>query len=199
METITIRAYYWNKETQIYTGTIEEWKEYLNREVSTVEDVIKGFKYKVSGIDKVKPALRYKKDEAKSLEPFIKEIRAEKERKEKELQEKRLEEQHISHLNYVESLLLESPIIQLGKSTKIAGKDFFKVEFELEDDQTVTREMLDSMKEETGLSVRIRVAKIKHEFEYANVDPIKDVYGGYDFTEVIQDVQSHIEFEETIY
>ena len=199
METITIRAYYWNKETQIYTGTIEEWKEYLNREVSTVEDVIKGFKYKVSGIDKVKPALRYKKDEAKSLEPFIKEIRAEKERKEKELQEKRLEEQRISHLNYVESLLLESPIIQLGKSTKIAGKDFFKVEFELEDDQTVTREMLDSMKEETGLSVRIRVAKIKHEFEYANVDPIKDSYGGYNFTEVIQDVQSHIEFEETIY
>lgn len=199
METITIRAYYWNKETQIYTGTIEEWKEYLNREVLTVEDVIKGFKYKVSGIDKVKPALRYKKDEAKSLEPFIKEIRAEKERKEKELQEKRLEEQRISHLNYVESLLLESPIIQLGKSTKIAGKDFFKVEFELEDDQTVTREMLDSMKEETGLSVRIRVAKIKHEFEYANVDPIADGYGGYDFTEVIQDVQSHIEFEETIY
>lgn len=199
METITIRAYYWNKETQVYSGTIEEWKEYLNREVSTVEDVIKGFKYKVSGIDKVKPALRYKKDEAKSLKPFIKEIRAEKERKEKELQEKHLEEQRISHLNYVESLLLESPIIQLGKSTKIAGKDFFKVEFELEDDQTVTREMLDSMKEETGLSVRIRVAKIKHEFEYASVDPIKDVYGGYDFTEVIQDVQSHIEFEETIY
>lgn len=199
METITIRAYYWNKETQVYSGTIEEWKEYLNREVSTVEDVIKGFKYKVSGIDKVKPALRYKKDKAKSLKPFIKEIRAEKERKEKELQEKHLEEQRISHLNYVESLLLESLIIQLGKSTKIAGKDFFKVELELEDDQTVTREMLDSMKEETGLSVRIRVAKIKHEFEYASVDPIKDGYGGYDFTEVIQDVQSHIEFEETIY
>lgn len=191
METITIRAYYWNKETQVYSGTIEEWKEYLNREVSTVEDVIKGFKYKVSGIDKVKPALRYKKDEAKSLEPFIKEIRVEK-----ELQEKRLEEQRVSHMNYVESLLLESPIIQLGKSTKIAGKDFFKVEFELEDDQIVTREILDSMKEETGLSVRIRVAKIKHEFEYANVDPTND---GYDFTEVIQDVQSHIEFEETIY
>lgn len=199
METITIRAYYWNKETQVYSGTIEEWKEYLNREVSTVEDVIKGFKYKVSGIDKVKPALRYKKDEAKSLEPFIKEIRVEKERKEKELQEKRLEEQRVSHMNYVESLLLESPIIQLGKSTKIAGKDFFKVEFELEDDQIVTREILDSMKEETGLSVRIRVAKIKHEFEYANVDPTNDGYDGYDFTEVIQDVQSHIEFEETIY
>lgn len=199
METIAIRAYYWNKETEIYVGSLEEWKEYLNREVSTVEDVIKGFKYKVSGIDKVKPALRYKKDEAKSLEPFIKEIRVEKERKEKELQEKRLEEQRISHMNYVESLLLESPIIQLGKSTKIAGKDFFKVEFELEDDQTVTREMLDSMKEETGLSVRIRVAKIKHEFEYANVDPTNDGYDGYDFTEVIQDVQSHIEFEETIY
>ena len=37
---IAIRAYYWNKEPQVYTGTIEEWKEYLNREIETAEDII---------------------------------------------------------------------------------------------------------------------------------------------------------------
>ena len=196
---IAIRAYYWNKEPQVYTGTIEEWKEYLNREVQTIEDVIKGFKYKESGLDKVKPALRYKNDEAKSIEPLVLEIRAKKELKEKMLQEQRIEEQLLAHKEYVEELLLKNPIIQLGKSTQIAGKNFFKVEFELETDETVTREILDTVKEETGLNIRIRVAVIKHDFEYADVDPIRDGYGGYEFTEVVKDVQSYIEYEETIY
>lgn len=196
---IAIRAYYWNKEPQVYIGTLEEWQEYLNREAETVEDVIKGFKYKESGLDKVKPALRYKKDEAKSIEPLVCEIRKEKERKEKMLQEQRTQEQRISHQKYVEELLLKNPIIQLGKSTQIAGKNFFKVEFELETDETVTREILDTVKEETGLNVRIRVAVINHEFEYVNVDPTNDGYGGYEFTEVVKDVQSYIEYEETIY
>ena len=196
---IAIRAYYWNKETQVYTGTIEEWKEYLNREIETAEDIIKGFKYKESGLDKVKIALRYKKDEAKSIEPLVCEIRKEKERKEKMLQEQRTQEQRISHQKYVEELLLKNPIIQLGKSTQIAGKNFFKVEFELETDETVTREILDKVKEETGLYVRIRLAVIKHDFEYADVDPIRDGYGSYEFTEVVKDVQSYVEYEETIY
>lgn len=194
---IAIRAYYYNKESQVYTGTIEEWKEYLNREVQTIEDVIKGFKYKECGLDKVKIALRYKKDEAKSIEPLVCEIR--KERKEKMLQEQRAEEQRLDHQKYVEELLLKNPIIQLGKSTQIAGKNFFKVEFELETDEIVNREILDTVKEETGLNVRIRVAVIKHDFEYANVDPSRDGYGGYEFTEVVKDVQSYVEYEETIY
>ena len=196
---IAIRAYYWNKEPQVYTGTIEEWKEYLNREVQTIEDVIKGFKYKESGLDKVKPALRYKNDEAKSIEPLVLEIRAKKELKEKMLQEQRIEEQLLAHKEYVEELLLKNPIIQLGKSTQIAGKNFFKVEFELETNETVTREILDKVKEETGLNVRIRIAVINHEFEYVNVDPTCDGYGGYEFTEVVKDVQSYVEYEETIY
>ena len=196
---IAIRAYYWNKEPQVYTGTIEEWKEYLNREVQTIEDVIKGFKYKESGLDKVKPALRYKNDEAKSIEPLVLEIRAKKELKEKMLQEQRIEEQLLAHKEYVEELLLKNPIIQLGKSTQIAGKNFFKVEFELETNETVTREILDKVKEETGLNVRIRIAVINHEFEYVNVDPTRDGYGGYEFTEVVKDVQSYVEYEETIY
>ena len=196
---IAIRAYYWNKESQVYIGTLEEWQEYLNREVKTVEDVTKGFKYKECGLDKVKPALRYKKDEVKSIEPFLVEIRKEKERKEKMLQEQRTQEQRISHQKYVEELLLKNPIIQLGKSTQIAGKNFFKVEFELETDETVTREILDTVKDETGLNVRIRVAVIKHDFEYADVDPTRDGYGGYEFTEVVKDVQSYVEYEETIY
>lgn len=196
---IAIRAYYWNKESQIYTGTIEEWQEYLNREVKTVEDVTKGFKYKECGLDKVKPALRYKKDEAKSIEPFLVEIRKGKERKEKMLQEQRTQEQRINHQKYVEELLLKNPIIQLGKSTVIAGKNFFKVEFELETDEIVNREILDTVKEETGLNVRIRVAVIKHDFEYADVDPISDGYGSYEFKEVVKDVQSYVEYEETIY
>ena len=196
---IAIRAYYWNKETQVYIWTLEEWKEYLNREVQTIEDVIKGFKYKECGINKVKPALRYKNDEAKSIEPLVLEIRAKKELKEKMLQEQRAEEQRLNHQKYVEELLLKNPIIQLGKSTVIAGKNFFKVEFELETDETVTCEILDTVKEETGLNVRIRVAVINHEFEYVNVDPTNDGYGGYEFTEVIKDVQSHVEYEETIY
>ena len=152
---IAIRAYYWNKEPQVYTGTIEEWKEYLNSEIETAEDIIKGFKYKESGLDKVKIALRYKKDEAKSIEPLVSEIRKEKERKEKMLQEQRAEEQRLDHQKYVEELLLKNPIIQLGKSTQIAGKNFFKVEFELETDEIVNREILDTVKEETGLNVRI--------------------------------------------
>lgn len=94
---IAIRAYYWNKETQVYTGTIEEWKEYLNREVQTIEDVIKGFKYKECGLNKVKPALRYKNEEAKSIEPLVIEIRTKKELKEKMLQEQRAEEQRLNH------------------------------------------------------------------------------------------------------
>lgn len=196
---IAIRAYYYNKESQVYTGTIEEWKEYLNREVQTIEDVIKGFKYKECSLDKVKIALRYKKDEAKSIEPLVCEIRKEKERKEKMLQEQRAEEQRLDHQKYVEELLLKNPIIQLGKSTQIAGKNFFKVEFELETDEIVNREILDTVKEETGLNVRIRVAVIKHDFEYADVDPIRDGYGGYEFTEVVKDVQSYVEYEETIY
>lgn len=196
---IAIRAYYWNKEPQVYTGTIEEWKEYLNCEIETAEDIIKGFKYKESGLDKVKIALRYKKDEAKSIEPLVSEIRKEKERKEKMLQEQRAEEQRLDHQKYVEELLLKNPIIQLGKSTQIAGKNFFKVEFELETDEIVTREILDTVKEETGLNVRIRVAVINHEFEYVNVDPTRDGYGGYEFTEVVKDVQSYVEYEETIY
>ena len=196
---IAIRAYYWNKEPQVYTGTIEEWKEYLNRKIETAEDIIKGFKYKESGLDKVKIALRYKKDEAKSIEPLVSEIRKEKERKEKMLQEQRAEEQRLDHQKYVEELLLKNPIIQLGKSTQIAGKNFFKVEFELETDEIVTREILDTVKEETGLNVRIRVAVINHEFEYVNVDPTRDGYGGYEFTEVVKDVQSYVEYEETIY
>lgn len=196
---IAIRAYYWNKEPQVYIGTLEEWQEYLNREVQTIEDVIKCFKYKECGLDKVKPALRYKKDESKSIEPFLVEIRKEKERKEKMLQEQRTQEQRISHQKYVEELLLKNPIIQLGKSTQIAGKNFFKVEFELETDETVTREILDKVKEETGLYVRIRLAVIKHDFEYADVDPTRDGYGGYEFTEVVKDVQSYVEYEETIY
>lgn len=196
---IAIRAYYWNKETQVYTGTIEEWKEYLNREVQTIEDVIKGFKYKECGLNKVKPALRYKNKEAKSIEPLVIEIRTKKELKEKMLQEQRAEEQRLNHQKYVEELLLKNPIIQLGKSTVIAGKNFFKVEFELETDETVTREILDTVKEETGLNVRIRIAVINHEFEYVNVDPTRDGYGGYEFTEVVKDVQSYVEYEETIY
>lgn len=196
---IAIRAYYWNKETQVYTGTIEEWKEYLNREVQTTEDVIKGFKYKECGLNKVKPALRYKNEEAKSIEPLVIEIRTKKELKEKMLQEQRSEEQRLNHQKYVEELLLKNPIIQLGKSTVIAGKNFFKVEFELETDETVTREILDTVKEETGLNVRIRIAVINHEFEYVNVDPTRDGYGGYEFTEVVKDVQSYVEYEETIY
>lgn len=196
---IAIRAYYWNKETQVYTGTIEEWKEYLNREVQTTEDVIKGFKYKECGLNKVKPELRYKNEEAKSIEPLVCEIRKEKERKEKMLQEQRTQEQRISHQKYVEELLLKNPIIQLGKSTQIAGKNFFKVEFELETDEIVNREILDTVKEETGLNVRIRVVVIKHDFEYADVDPTRDGYGGYEFTEVVKDVQSYVEYEETIY
>lgn len=196
---IAIRAYYWNKETQVYIGTLEEWQEYLNREVETVEDIIKGFKYKECGLDKVKIALCYKKDEAKSIEPIVLEIRAKKELKEKMLQEKRAEEQRLNHQKYVEELLLKNPIIQLGKSTVIAGKNFFKVEFELETNETVTHEILDTVKEETGLNVRIRVAVINHEFEYVNVDPTNDGYGGYEFTEVVKDVQSYIEYEETIY
>ncbi len=196
---IAIRAYYWNKEPQVYTGTLEEWQEYLNREIKTAEDIIKGFKYKESCLDKVKVALRYKKDEAKSIEPLIREIRAEKERKEKMLQEQRAEEQCLNHQKYVEELLLKNPIIQLGKSTVISGKNFFKVEFELETDETVTREILDTIKEETGLNVRIRIAVINHEFEYADVDPINDGYGGYEFKEVVKDVQSYVEYEETIY
>ena len=196
---IAIRAYYWNKEPQVYTGTIEEWKEYLNREIETAEDIIKGFKYKESGLDKVKIALRYKKDEAKSIEPLVCEIRKEKERKEKMLQEQRAEEQRLNHQKYVEELLLKNPIIQLGKSTQIAGKNFFKVEFELETDEIVNLEILDTVKEETGLNVRIRVAVINHEFEYVNVDPTRDGYGGYEFTEVVKDVQSYVEYEETIY
>ena len=115
------------------------------------------------------------------------------------LQEQRAEEQRLNHQKYVEELLLKNPIIQLGKSTQIAGKNFFKVEFELETDETVTREILDTVKEETGLNVRIRVAVINHEFEYVNVDPTNDGYGGYEFTEVVKDVQSYIEYEETIY
>lgn len=191
---IAIRAYYWNKETQVYIGTLEEWKEYLNREVQTIEDVIKGFKYKECGINKVKPALRYKNEEAKSIEPLVIEIRTKK-----ELKEKMLQEQRLNHQKYVEELLLKNPIIQLGKSTVIAGKNFFKVEFELETDETVTREILDTVKEETGLNVRIRIAVINHEFEYVNVDPTRDGYGGYEFTEVVKDVQSYVEYEETIY
>ena len=115
------------------------------------------------------------------------------------LQEQRIEEQLLAHKEYVEELLLKNPIIQLGKSTQIAGKNFFKVEFELETDETVTREILDTVKEETGLNVRIRVSVIKHDFEYADVDPIRDGYGGYEFTEVVKDVQSYVEYEETIY
>jgi len=94
---------------------------------------------------------------------------------------------------------LKNPIIQLGKSTQIAGKNFFKVEFELETDETVTREILDKVKEETGQNVRIRITVINHEFEYADVDPISDGYGSYEFKEVVKDVQSYIEYEETIY
>ena len=47
--------------------------------------------------------------------------------------------------------------------------------------------------------VRIRLAVIKHDFEYADVDPIRDGYGSYEFTEVVKDVQSYVEYEETIY
>ena len=115
------------------------------------------------------------------------------------LQEQRAEEQYLNHQKYVEELLLKNPIIQLGKSTVISGKNFFKVEFELETDETVTREILDTIKEETGLNVRIRIAVINHEFEYADVDPINDGYGGYEFKEVVKDVQSYVEYEETIY
>lgn len=166
--------------------TLEEWKEYLNREVQTIEDVIKGFKYKECGLNKVKPALRYKNKEAKSIEPLVLEIRAKKELKEKMVQEQRAEEQRLNHQKYVEEPLLKNPIIQLGKSTQIAGKNFFKVEFELETD-------------ETGQNVRIRITVINHEFEYADVDPISDGYGSYEFKEVVKDVQSYIEYEETIY
>ena len=115
------------------------------------------------------------------------------------VQEQRAEEQRLNHQKYVEEPLLKNPIIQLGKSTQIAGKNFFKVEFELETDETVTREILDKVKEETGQNVRIRITVINHEFEYADVDPISDGYGSYEFKEVVKDVQSYIEYEETIY
>ena len=113
--------------------------------------------------------------------------------------EKMLEEHVKAYLEHIDYLLtLNNTTVQLGQRAILNGKNFFKVEFELEANQYINIKTLLIMKEQTGLSVRIRVANIKNEIDYVDVDPTDDGYGGYGYKTVVEDIESSIEYRDYI-
>lgn len=102
-----------------------------------------------------------------------------------------------SDLNYIENLLTTAPILQLGTLTEIANAKLFKVEYEL--DSTPNIQLLNTLKEQTGLTVRILVPEIEHDFEYTTA--IASCYrdDSYEYTSSINDIDSKITFSPIYY
>ena len=198
METIAIRVKYLGvTKPTVYAGTLAEWSEYFDREILTEETLVNAAYAHFGRVQNIAIAKRY--TQAILIQDKLEEI-AQQEAEAKRIAAIRKEQRRIARTEaFFDSLLHQDNVkVSLGTSTLINDVRLFQVVYDL----TSTRCSFDDLiqlKEDTGLTVKFEVTRVRHEMETIETNHLR-ASDGYEFSDTaISSIDSEIIIETYYY
>ena len=196
--TIAIRVKYLGvTKPTVYSGTLAEWSEYFDREILTEESLVSAAYSHFGRVQNIAIAKRY--SQAILIQDKLEEI-AQQEAELKIKEAERKEARRIARTEaFFDSLLLQENVkVSLGTSTLINDIRLFQVVYDLASTRYSFVDLM-KLKEDTGLTVKFEVIRVKNETETVETNH-GTAYDGYEFSDtVISSIDSEIVIDTYYY